>query len=170
MHSVELTLDDPADAAVRADWARLLRARLPSQGRHTGVSNRPHITLALTESVTQAVRDRLAAIAADLPVPLAVGALLVFGRRQYILSRQVVPNTAILGLQRRVVDALDEAVDRRGTFGAGAWTPHITLGRRFSAEQLASAMSALGSVRPVDGAGASLRLWDIGTHREDRLG
>jgi len=170
VHSVELTLDGPADTAVRADWDRLLRARLPSQGRHSGASNRPHITLALTASVPDPVRDGLAALAAELPLPLIVGAPLVFGHRRFILCRLIVPSSALLDLQQRVLDALDEPVDRQGTFGAGAWTPHVTLGRRFSADQLAAALTALGPVRPSDGTGASLRLWDIGTHQEDRLG
>jgi 2'-5' RNA ligase len=167
VHSIELTLDDTADATVRADWARLGRAHLPSQGRHTGPSNRPHLTLALTGSVTEPIRVRLAGIAAGLPLPLTVGALLVFGHRQFILSRLVVPNQALLDLQQQVVGALPDPVDARGTFRAGRWTPHITLGRRFRAEQLAAAALALDPVRTVDGAAVGLRLWDIQAHREE---
>lgn len=163
---MELTFDDPADGAVREDWARLARAQLPSQGRHSDLSNRPHITLALTASMTQSVRDRLATIAADLPLPFTVGALLVFGARRFILSRLVVPETALLDLQWRVVRALDEPVDRHGTFRAGGWTPHITLGRRFTADQVAAALTALGKVPSVDAAATRMRLWDMATHHE----
>ena len=163
---MELTLDDPADGAVREDWARLARAQLPSQGRHSDQSNRPHITLALTASMTQPVQDRLATIAADLPLRLTVGALLVFGARRFILSRLVVPETGLLDLQWRVVRALDEPVDRHGTFRSGGWTPHITLGRRFTADQVAAALTTLGNVPSVDAAATRMRLWDMATHQE----
>ena len=48
MFSIELVLAGAADQAVRDDWASLVRAGLPTQARHTGASNRPHLTLALT--------------------------------------------------------------------------------------------------------------------------
>ncbi len=163
---MELVLGGAAEAAVRADWERLRRAGLPSQGRHTDVANRPHVTLALTESVDDLVHDRLAAIAAGLPLPLTVGAPIVFGHRRFILGRLIVPERGLLGLQQRAWGALDEPVDRHDTFRLGGWTPHVTLGRRFSAEQVGAALTALGPVRPVTGPGARVRLWDIGAHRE----
>ncbi len=118
---MELVLDDAADRAVRASWSSLLRARLPSQGRHTGASNRPHVTLALTRSATEPVRDRLAAIAADLPVELTVGALLVFGSRRFILARLVVPNVrgAAGRHQQRVLAALYEPATGTAPLPAG---------------------------------------------------
>lgn len=169
MFSVELVLDGPADAAVRADWAALLRAGLPSQGRHTGPSNRPHLTLALTAAAPEPVRVRLAAIATELPLAVTVGAVLVFGRRQFIVSRLVVPDLSLLMLQRQVVDALDEPIDRHGTFAAGAWTPHVTLGRRFTATQVAAALSVLGAAA-TPGTMRRLRLWDMSAHQEHWFG
>lgn len=180
MYSVELVLDGAADRAVRADWAALLNAGLPSQGRHTGPSNRPHLTLALTASAPDPVRDRLTAIAAELPLPATVGAVLVFGHRQLsdagrathptlILSRLVVPDSALLALQQRVVGALDEPVDRHGTFRAGAWTPHVTLGRRFTPAHVAAALQVVGAAGG-HGALTRLRLWDMTEHREQWLG
>jgi len=46
MRSVELVFDDPTDSRIRADWARLQAAGLPSLAAHTSPSNSPHITLA----------------------------------------------------------------------------------------------------------------------------
>jgi len=180
MFSVELVLDGPADAAVREDWASLMRAGLPSQGRHTGASNRPHLTLALTATAPEPVRVRLAAIAAELPLRVSLGAVLVFGHRPVseagrptrsalILSRLVVPDRELLTLQRRVVTALDEPVDRHGTFGAGAWTPHVTLGRRFTAAQVAAAFAVLGP-GPTPGTLRRLRLWDMSGRQEHWVG
>jgi hypothetical protein len=169
MYSVELVLDGAADRAVHADWAALQAAGLPSQGRHTGASNRPHLTLALSAAAPEPVRARLAAIAAALPVPATVGAVLVFGRRQFILSRLLVPDPALLTLQRQVVQALDEPVDRHGTFGAGAWLPHVTLGRRFTAAQVAAALAVIHATA-VPGTLNRLRLWDMSAHEEHWLG
>ena len=73
MHSVELTLDDDTDRRIRTEWATLADAGLPSQARHTGESNRPHITLALSETLSADVAARLATAVADLPIPVPVG-------------------------------------------------------------------------------------------------
>ncbi|MFK9307191.1 hypothetical protein ACJEJT_24100, partial [Escherichia coli] len=43
--SLELVLDEAADAEIRREWTLLDEAGLPSQAQHTGASNRPHITL-----------------------------------------------------------------------------------------------------------------------------
>ena len=64
------------------------------------------------------------------------------------------------------VRALDEPVDRHGTFRSGGWTPHITLGRRFTADQVAAALTTLGNVPSVDAAATRMRLWDMATHQE----
>lgn len=179
MYSVELVLDGPAETAVRADWAALLDAGLPSQGRHTGTSNRPHLTLALTATAPEPVLVRLAAIGAVLPLPVTVGAVLVFGHRPVrearrasrsalVLSRLAVPDHALLTLQQEVVAALDEPVDRHGTFTAGAWTPHVTLGRRFTAAQVAAALAVVGA-GSTPGTIRRLRLWDMSAHREQWL-
>jgi len=180
MYSIELVLAGAADRAVRDDWAALQQAGLPSQARHTGASNRPHLTLALTASAPAPVRARLAAIADVLPLPTTVGSLIVFGRRRpseagrasrpaFILSRLVVPDRAVLTLQERVVAALDDPVDRHGTFGAGAWTPHVTLGRRMTADQVAAALTVLGAA-DVPGTFGRTRLWDMAEHQEHWLG
>ena len=54
MFSVEILLDPVSEAAVRAQWMRLVEAGLPSAGRQTAPSNRPHITLAVRERNTRA--------------------------------------------------------------------------------------------------------------------
>lgn len=180
MYSVELVLDGVADTAVRDEWASLMRAGLPSQGRHTGASNRPHLTLALSATASEPVRVRLAAIAAELPLRVRLGAVLLFGNRPpgeagrpgraaLVLARLVVPDPDLLTLQRQVVAALDEPVDRHGTFAAGAWTPHVTLGRRFTADQVAAALPVLGP-DPIRGTLRRLRLWDMSGHEEHWVG
>lgn len=169
MYSVELVLDGPADAAVRTEWAGLRDAGLPSQARHTGSSNRPHVTLALAASASAQVQARLTAVAAELPLPVAVGAVLVFGQRNFVLARLVVPDAALLAVHRRVLTALDDLVDRHGTFAAGAWTPHVTLGRRLTAAEVGAALAVVGATGGP-GSLTRLRLWDMSAHQEIWLG
>ncbi|MDF2443191.1 MAG: hypothetical protein JWR01_1394 [Subtercola sp.] len=56
MMSFELLLDPATDARFRAEWDTLLAAGLPSQARHTGASNAPHITLLAARAVDAALR------------------------------------------------------------------------------------------------------------------
>lgn len=165
MQSVELTFDDATDRRVRAQWNALAAAGLPSQARHTGASNRPHVTLAVAPSITAAAEARLrdsfaspalsappavpagspgpvgsaATVGSALPVPLVLGGLLLFGSTRFVLARLVVPSAALLALQRRVIDAFAPDAEPLPTMAPGRWTPHVTLARRLEADQLALA-------------------------------
>lgn len=164
MHSLELLLDPASDAAVRRQWRRLLDADLPSQDRHTGSSNRPHITVALADELgTETTATVRAAVADLLPVPVRLGGLLVFAGRRAVVSRLVVASTALLELQAAVVAALgDDAVDPHGQFAAGAWTPHVTLARRLTADQVGPVLQNAGAENDdLVGQVVALRHWDM---------
>ena len=170
MHSVEVVLDDDADGQVRAQWQALFLAGLPSQARHTGRSNRPHVTLALTDTITDDVERRLADAASCLPIPVAVGALLIFGTRRFVLARLVVPSAGLLDLQAGVLRSLNESIDPHGTFAAGRWTPHVTLARRLTADQVGAALTVLGAAPTLTGQLVRARRWDITAKQETWLG
>ena len=174
MHSVEVVLDDESDRWVRRQWAALAKAGVPSQSRHTGASNRPHVTLALTAQIDPGVESRLRVAVSVLPVPITIGGLLVFGSTRFVLTRLVVSNAAVLALQEAVMAALpdgaDTTVDRHGTFAPGRWTAHITLGRRLTAADVGTAMQALAGVpRGADGALTRARRWDMVEKQEHWL-
>lgn len=176
MHSVEVVLDDESDRWVRRQWTALAEAGVPSQARHTGASNRPHVTLALTSQITPEVESLLCDAVRALPVPITIGGLLVFGSTRFVLTRLVVPNAAVLELQAAVLDVLpdgaDATVDRHGTFVPGRWTAHVTLGRRLTAADVGTAVQALAGVpRPqgADGALTRARRWNMVAKREDWL-
>ncbi len=166
VHSVELVLDDGTDLAIRRQWAVLLDAGLPSQGRHRGASNRPHVTMTLAESLDAGDLVGLSAAVSVLPLPVTVGGLLVFGARRFVLSRLAIPSTELLTLQAELVGALAVPANPQGTFSTGRWTPHITLARRLTADQLAVALTALGDVPPVTGTFTAARRWDIVAKQE----
>src|SRR6476619_5539259 len=99
MHSVEAVLDDDTDRQVRAHWHDLALAGLPSQARHTGESNRPHVTLALSATISAEVERRLVGVTVGLPMPVVLGGLLIFGARLFVLARLVLPSAGLLELQ-----------------------------------------------------------------------
>jgi hypothetical protein len=64
VQTVELLLDPTTDSAVRAEWQRLAEVGLPSQARHHGGTNAPHITLGVAEMIPEEVEGQLS-LAAD---------------------------------------------------------------------------------------------------------
>ena len=172
VQSVELLLDRATDDAVRAQWALLVAAGLPSQARHTGESNAPHVTLAVRTAIPDDLDGPLAAAVRDLP-PLRLGGLLVFVHRRCVLARAVVPSAALLALHARVHEVLD-ADPACGPpvphLEPGTWTPHVTLARSLPAADLATAVAELGPVPEVVGSGAAVRRWDAGRRRTWLLG
>ncbi|MCW2838963.1 MAG: hypothetical protein JWR55_446 [Aeromicrobium sp.] len=166
VQSVELVLDERLDELVREEWALLLDAGLPSQARHTGASNAPHVTLGVADQVDDDTDVALAAIAYGHGQPLRLGGLLVFPGRRSVLSRAVVPSAALLQAHRAVQAALQDSSGRPDNTAPDAWTPHVTLARRLDAGQLAAAIAVLAD-RPRELAGTigGARRWDADARR-----
>ncbi len=160
-HSVELLFDVETDAAVRRAWDVLAQAGLPSQAQHTAPSNRPHITLAVADTIAPDVDDALSALADLLPLDCTVGAPLVFGTGRFTLARLIVPSAALLTLQQQVHQlCLPHMSPGPASHTVpGRWTPHATLGRRLSAAQLGDALAVLPT-GDLAGRCVALRRWD----------
>lgn len=169
MHSIELLLDPETEDTIRGIWADLARAGLPSQAAHRSPSNRPHVTLAVAESISPTVDDLLAGVAARLPMPCVVGAPLLFGTEKRTLARLAVPSAELLLMQAEVALTSLEHM-RPGPAGhslPGSWTPHVTLCRRLASADVAAALDVAGG-DDIAGTFAGLRRWD-GTARVDYL-
>jgi 2'-5' RNA ligase len=166
VHSVELIVDDDTDRRIRAEWAALADAGLPTQARHTGESNRPHITVALSQTMTRQAADRLAVVVAELPLPITIGGLLLFGTKRVVLARLAIPSPALLALQAGIAAALDDPVDPHDTFAPGRWTPHVTLGRRLDPDQLGPALRQLAAAASIHGRLVRARCWDMVAKQE----
>lgn len=161
--SIELLLDEAADARVREEWAALAAAGLSSLGAHTAPSNAPHITLAVRPAMPEfALPDEVRAL---LPVPVTLGAPMLFGTGdRRVLVRSVLGGQPLLRLHAALHAALPAAlpaaepdVDAPHT-RPGEWTPHVTLARRLKLDDLPRALALLGADIP---AGAvSMRRWD----------
>jgi 2'-5' RNA ligase len=161
--SVELLLDDGADAAIRRQWRLLAEAGLPSEQRTGSVTHhRPHLTLFAAGSVPSEAEQALPGLVAGLDLSVQVGAVMMFGPRRgrVILVRQVTASLELLELQSRVASAC--LADPTGQFGPGRWTPHVTLARRVPLSQVPDALEALGpsADRPVSVRITRCRRWD----------
>ena len=155
MRSIELTFDDETEAAIRAEWAALAAAGLPSLSSHTGSSNRPHLTLAVGADLADSVALRSSFTV--LPLRIRCGGLVVFGAggSRFVLARQVVAAGALLDLHRRVHAAAPGAVEQTLP---DRWVPHVTLARRLDPAGLGTALTLLGS--PPEPVAVAARLWD----------
>lgn len=159
-HSIELVLDDGADAAIRREWAALADAGLPSLAHHRSPTNRPHVTLTAAARLGSAADAALSDVARALPIPCRIGAPMVFGRNTVTLVRLVVPSADLLRLHSAVAEhlALHGMSDAYPHTAPGAWTPHVTLCRRLRVADLPAALECTGPELPAHLA--AMRRWD----------
>ncbi len=159
VQAVELTLDRTSDDRVRAEWAALQEAGLPSLADHTGATNRPHVTLHVRDAMGTAAEERLLPVAQRLPLDLWVGSVVLFhARRRWVLARQVVVDRALLDLHEAVADAV-------GGGGSpltlvGRWVPHVSVARGVRDEQLPEVLALLATTPPYAATALRLRRWD----------
>lgn len=193
-HSIELFFDDETDAALRAVWVALTDAGVPSQLRVSSTSNRPHVTVAVAGRIDPAVDGELARVRDRLPLPCTVGAPLIFGHPpkltngpesaseigqfvdlgvgRFTLAHLIVPSTALLELHGEVnrICAPHMSSWRAPHTDAQQWTPHATLGRKLTAEQVAVALAGVRGVTQERHASfVGLRRWDGDARVEYRL-
>lgn len=159
--SVELLLDERAEAAIRGQWDLLADAGLLA-GRRPGPGHRPHVTLFAATAIPPESEPRLPELVASLDLKLWIGGLAIFGpsRGRVILVRQVLSSMALLRLQADVAVACQ--ADPGGQFGPGRWSPHVTLSRRLPVDRVAEAITALDRTadRPLATRVTRCRRWD----------
>lgn len=167
-HSVELLFDDQGDAAVRGLWQRLADAGLPSQLRVTSATNRPHVTLIAARRITADVDDLLAALAPRFPLPCNLGAPLIFGGGRFTMARLIVASAALLELHEEVYRRCLPFVTAPYAHSAPAqWTPHATLGRRFTPDEVGRALAEVdGITEDISTTVRGVRRWDSDVRAE----
>ncbi len=158
MRSIELVFDGSTESLIRADWARLQAADLPSLAAHTSLSNSPHITLAAGADLQAGQESpHQQGLWQALPMNITFSGAIVFpaGAGKYVLARAVLLTDPLLDLHRRLHKDLSGALSLTLP---GAWTPHVTISRRVPAHQLGAAMDLL-DLR-LEGQCTGARLWD----------
>lgn len=152
--SLDLSLDPASDEAVRAGWQALEQEEIPSEGRRTSPTHRPHITLLGAETVPLELQERaIRRLQPLLPARLVAGATVVFGRGPFVVAHLLTPDPAL----RTAVASLRDPKD-------GLWIPHLTLSRKVPAYRLADALRAAESARPTTVVVNQLRHWDAAHH------
>ena len=161
VQSVELLLDPASESQVTWEWSVLVDAGLPSQARHTGATNRPHITVGVAATIGRRQEAGVAsAVEGMLPLAMRLGGALVFGAGPFILCRAVVPTVELLRLQARVVQAIGPGPDSGAHQLPGRWTAHVTLARRLTAVQVGAALTALSPMADLSATAVAARRWD----------
>ncbi|MGN6325337.1 2'-5' RNA ligase family protein [Pseudolysinimonas sp.] len=155
IQSLELILDEDADAAIRAEWEALAAAGLPSQALHRGVSNRPHVTLLVRAALP------LPGSVEGIPLPLVLGSPIVLGvGERRTIARLVVPSRELLELHRELHDAVGPGDDAPHST-PGELTPHVTLARRVPLADVGRAVALVGAELRATAVG--LRHWNADT-------
>jgi 2'-5' RNA ligase len=166
VHSIELVFDSDTEAAIRRIWDDLAGAGIPSQAP----ASRPHVTLAVAESISADVDELLSPVNKRLPLGCAVGAPVLFGRATAVFARLIVPTSELLALHaevhRRCGPQLLPAPLPNSL--PGQWTAHVTLARRVDGAQLGRALRIAGRPSQIDGRFLGLRRWD-GNKRIEHL-
>ena len=164
VHSVELVFDPDIEEAVRHIWDALREAGIPSQAP----ASRPHATLTVAERIDPAVDERLVPLAARFPIDCRIGAPMLFGRSQLILTRLVVPTVELLDVHAEV-HRMCGPHQQQGPMPnslPGHWTGHVTMARRLHGNQLGRALRIAGRPSEIVGQATGLRRWDGNTKRE----
>lgn len=155
--AIEALLDEASDALVRDPWAALDDVGLPSQSRHRGATNAPHLTLVSAPRIDEIVLGSAADLLAPLlPLSVEVGGYAVVGAtpRHALAVLCSVPASLVASVE----ELARAVVDPR----SGAWVPHVTLGRRLTATQVGRALEVLGEqrIRPDRLTLDRMRHWD----------
>ncbi|MBF6330015.1 2'-5' RNA ligase family protein [Nocardia transvalensis] len=155
VQSVELVLDEAAEAEIRRQWRLLAEAGVHSPA----ADHRPHITLAVARQIWPRL-DSVLAAQEFRPLPVRLGGLVVFGARNPILVRLVVPTESLLDLQRRIFSVIARCPGVPANIQPDAWTPHVTLARRLRPQQLGEAIHAVAADRDFPATVEGIRRWD----------
>jgi hypothetical protein len=158
VHSVELVFDPDTEAALRHIWDGLRDIGIPSQAP----ASRPHVTLTVANGIDPEVDSLLVSLSDRFPLACVVGAPLLFGKSQVILTRLIVPTTELLAVHGDVYRLCLPHLQPGPMANSlpGHWTGHITLARRVGGGQLGRALRVAGRPSEITGTFTGLRRWD----------
>lgn len=170
-HSIELLFDPDTEALLQRMWddlGALKKAGLPIRVP----PGRPHVTVAVAQRIDPDVDELLIPVARGLPLRCVIGAPVLFGRSNIVLTRLIVPSRGLLDLHAEVHRLCGPHLlpEPMANSLPGQWTAHVTLARRMEAAHLAAALAIAGRPTQFEGRFAGLRRWDGDQRVEFALG
>jgi 2'-5' RNA ligase len=169
-HAVVLHFDEETDRRLREVWAALDVHGVDSVARTHGAGYRPHITLAIIETASEAraaeaLRPPLAGVA-GLPVTLnAVGFFLTGTAPAYL---GVTPTSRLLLLHEQVHAALGD-VASWDYYRPGSWMPHCTLAMGVSSPSAVAEVITAAVALPLHATVSGAHLTRLPDNRGTRL-
>jgi 2'-5' RNA ligase len=163
-HAIEMFFDDQADTEVRRLWQVLAGAGLPSLATRTHRRHRPHVSLAVCESLDSADLTRLRAVLADRHPVLELHVLGVFPGPDGVLFLGVPATMNLLALHAEAHEALaGQPVTHWPYYLPGNWVPHCGLAQDLDSDGVAEAFRLLHGYRPVTATVTSAGITDTST-------
>ena len=163
-HAIEMFFDDQGAAEVRRIWDILADHGLPSLATRTHGRHRPHVSLAVTESLIDADLGELRSLLTKSRPTLNLSSIGFFPGGEGVLFLGATVTIELLTLHRRVHAALtDPPIARRPYYLPGNWVPHCTLAQGLSSDERARAVELLDAFEPVVAAVSAVGVIDTTT-------
>jgi 2'-5' RNA ligase len=150
-HALELFFDPGTESAVRSMWANLEARGLRSMATTTHGRHRPHLSLALAETITLAQASAaVKPLRTANDLSLRLSSVAVFPGRVGVLYLSVVPTLRLLTLHRAIhAQLLGVGVESGRHYLPDVWVPHCTLAQGLTVEELTTAVRAVKRLRPM---------------------
>ena len=158
--AVELSFDRPAERRIRVLWDALEAAGIPSMRGLLDGRHRPHLSLAVAETLDPAA-VRAALEGFDIAPPLALSFQFtgVFVGR--VLWLGPAPSVGLLGHQAQLWRRLSTAgVTVSPLYAPGTWVPHCTVSMRVPRPVLTEAIRMFLETLPIDATVVSAAVAD----------
>jgi len=156
--------DDQADAAVRRLWEMLADAGLPSLATRTHRLHRPHVSLAVAESLADADLAPLRTVLTSRPPVLGLYILGTFPGSEGALILGVQVTAELLAFHADAHAALaGQPIRHWAYYLPGNWIPHCTLAEGLDRSEAGRAFGLLAGYQPITAQVTSAGLKDTAT-------
>ena len=160
--------DDQADAAVRRLWQRLTDAGLPSLATQSHRRHRPHVSLAVAESLAEALAEAdpaplRSALTSPRPT-LGLYTLSTFPGATGVLFLGVQVTAELLAFHAGLHAALaGQPIRHWAYYLPGNWIPHCALAEGLDRPETGRAFELLAGYRPIAAEVTSVGIKDVAT-------
>jgi hypothetical protein len=156
--------DDQADTAVRRLWQRLADAGLPSLATLTHRQHRPHVSLAVAESLADADPVPLRSVLMSRRPALSLYVLGTFPGAQGVLFLGAQVTAELLAFHADVHAALaGQPIQHWTHYLPGSWIPHCALAEGLDRSEAGRAFGLLAGYRPITAEATSVGIKDTAT-------